>query len=207
MELKAPLDEYVTDVVQANNVEFDLPGDRGRIDFHAFSDAGMVLQLANPDGVVVPVQAGTEVGFNGEYSAGWKLVVTAKKGSTLTHYSRLKPTKVFEFVDPTPLSISRQSNVSPDIPNAIREYIDLQLKKHRIDIDVDELLEDVEDEDFDYEDDAPDFDDAKYLDEEEPVAKPPNAPSEPPAPAAPAPSGEPAPAPVAAPQPPAVPST
>lgn len=193
------LDDYTTVVAEKPNLVFDLPGDEGKVSFHGFSDVPVTLQLVSPDGVVVPLQSGNEVSIDIRYSAGWVLNALIKKGGTITYICKLQPVRIFEVVDPRPLSISRQSNVPPDIPSAIRDYLDQRLKELGIDVPVDEVLEEGPDDgDFNYEDTDGEFDNhfgEGFMEDEVPMLNDDDTPDDP------APSSEPVVPPSSSPEP------
>lgn len=133
----------------------ELDGQRaGRLRVEVRSAQPVLGTLVDKDGVPVPIGQGLIWEWEGDYSDQKRVDLAVKSGSDVAYRAVVfGPRRVFERVDPRPVSISRVTNVRPAVPDELRAYLDSRLRQLGLEIPADEILEDYEDPEFDLEDD------------------------------------------------------
>lgn len=136
----------------------------------------VIANLVVGDGELVPIGNGSQIVYEGDVHGAKLVNLSVKKGEVVAYmcFVTRKP-RIFQPVDPIPVSISSQTPVSPGIPSVVRDYIEQLLASKGIkDPIIDDVLEDLDDTEFDWSGEGVssdfDFGDGHLLDEDAPAA-------------------------------------
>lgn len=136
------------------NLVIDLGSDAAGMLLRVNCDKPVIANLVVGDGELVPIGNGTQIVFEGDTAGASAVNLSVKKGEVVAYmcYVTRKP-RIFQPVDPIPVSVTVQTPVPPGIPQVIRDFIEERLAAAGIkDAIVDDVLADLDDQAFDWDD-------------------------------------------------------
>lgn len=121
------------------------------------------VEVANADGELLYLGRGNVFGYHARIIGGSKFVVSGEKDMTLAYKFVCEPYVQGELIDPVPIVVATDLAKPDPAKVSIRDYIRAEVEK-RVGVDADEIVEDLDDGEFDWDDDS---DEESEFDDEE----------------------------------------
>lgn len=147
------------------NLVIDLPAasrnPRGRFSLSVRSKEPILAEFVTAEGLMVPVgPVGSSIDFLGSVADFVAVNLHVKKNSDVAYKAFfVGPKRLFETPDPTPVSVSTASDMKPDVRNQMRDLVEAITenvrKKFGLAVDPEDLVEDVADDLFEWEERIP----------------------------------------------------
>lgn len=134
------------------NLVIELGPNAAAVEFHARSEKPILANLVVRDGQTVYLSSGPVIAYSGEVFGAHLINLSVKVGQTVAYMAFVTPKPRFWVpADPIPAVVTSQQAVSAGMPDVVRELVERALVRAGIkDQVVDDVLSDLEDEEFDW---------------------------------------------------------